>query len=85
MMSHLFAEPPGDLLSLMARRVFSQRGVMTRVDSEGMVSALFDTKSSFQTPPERQDSQSNGIGVGPSGLPRIRTRIPSSSAMASLE
>lgn len=79
-------EPPGDLLSLMARRVFSQRGVMTRVDSEGMVSALFDTKSSsFQTPPERQDSQSNGIGVGPSGLPRIRTRIPSSSAMASLE
>lgn len=76
-------EPPGDLLSLMARRVFSQRGVMARVDSEGMVSALFDTKSSFQTPPEQQESQSSRIG--PNGLPRIRTRIPSNSAFASSE
>ena len=62
------AEPPEDLLSLVARRVFSFQATMSRVNSEGMVSGL-DARSSFQT--LSHDVLDSG---STRSLPRIRTR-----------
>ncbi|KAL4528775.1 hypothetical protein Ndes2437A_g03316 [Nannochloris sp. 'desiccata'] len=74
-------DPPGDLLSLMARRVFSQQGIMSRVNSEGLISIL-DAQSSFNTPSnqDRQDSRvensnSDWLETRISSLPRIRTQL----------
>jgi hypothetical protein len=66
----------------MARRVFSQQGIMSRVDSEGLISIL-DAQSSFDTPSnqERQqdtrveNSNSAWFETRISSLPRIRTQL----------
>lgn len=65
-----FAEPPWDLLSLMARRVFSQQDVLTRMDNEGLVSPL-DAGSSLVA----QQPTDDATAVAPAPkLPPIRTR-----------
>ena len=80
-----FADPPGDLLSLLARRVFSQQGIMSRVDSEGLISIL-DAQSSFNTPSNQEraeitnsnsnsNSNADWLETRISSLPRIRTQV----------
>lgn len=77
----IFTDPPGDLLSLMARRVFSQQGIMSRVNSEGRISIL-DANSSFNTPSNQdihnsrvENSNSDWLETRIASLPRIRTQI----------
>jgi hypothetical protein len=67
----------------MARRVFSQQGIMSRVNSEGLISVL-DAHSSFNTPSNQErhesssrveNSHSDWLETRISSLPRIRTQV----------
>jgi hypothetical protein len=75
----------------MARRVFSQQGIMSRVNSEGLISVL-DAHSSFNTPSNQErhegqtesrvensnsNSNSDWLESRISSLPRIRTQVVS--------
>jgi hypothetical protein len=70
----------------MARRVFSQHGIMSRVNSEGLLSVL-DAHSSFNTPShqERLETQSHTqshdwlLESRIMSLPRIRTQVAEKS------
>ena len=79
------AEPPGDLLSLMARRVFSSRSTtMQRLCSEGLLSDLQAEDSKLHTPsmhtalPSPQTPAQPQPAITADGLPMlrpIRTRV----------
>lgn len=65
----------------MARHVFSQQGIMSRVNSEGRISIL-DAHSSFDTPSNQdvqnsrvENSSSDWLETRIASLPRIRTQV----------
>jgi hypothetical protein len=77
------AGPPPDLLSLMARKVFSQQGqpggLGGRVRSDGMLSDLIvDSRSSMATasPPVEEEEERGDVPVV-MDLPRIKIKVAS--------
>jgi hypothetical protein len=82
-------EPPQDLLGLMARRMFSQRGVLSRVNSDGLFSTLdlggaassAKTMSSIRASSSAKTMSSIADGCTHPELPRIRTRLQRRASM----